>query len=98
MEGMGDVWDRVATDRRIVGFDTGVKESVLAWNAPQPYHASAEPFIARSLDHLFGGAGKWKTHFIHNDRHHIERSLGQGVVANRKVKGAATRLSAQHFM
>jgi len=98
VEGMGGVWDRVATDRRNVGFDTGVKESVLAWNAPQPYHASAEAFIARSLDHLFGGAGKWKTHFTHNDRHHIERSLGQGVVANRKVKGAATRLSAQHFM
>ena len=37
VEGMGGVWDRVATDRRNVGFDTGVKESVLAWNAPQPY-------------------------------------------------------------
>ena len=65
---------------------------------PAQHAASEPPFIARSLDHLFGGAGKWKTHFTHNDRHHIERSLGQGVVANRKVKGAATRLSAQHFM
>jgi len=73
-------------------------ESVLAWNAPQPYHPAAEAFIARSLDHLFGGAGKWKTHFTHNDNHHIERAMGKGVMMDRKKKGAKTRLSAQHFM
>ena len=64
VEGMGGVWDRVATDRRNVGFDCGVMESVLAWNAPQPYHPAAEAFIARSLDHLFGGIARSLDHLF----------------------------------
>ena len=97
VEGMGGIWDRCATDRRNVGFETGVVESVLAWNAPPPYHPSADAFIARSLEHLFGGAGKWKKAFTHNDNHHIERAMGTGVVETRKVKGAKTRIPAEWF-
>ena len=97
VEGMGGIWDRCATDRRNVGFETGVVESVLAWNAPPPYHPSADAFIARSLEHLFGGAGKWKKAFTHNDNHHIERAMGTGLVEMRKVKGAKMRIPAEWF-
>ena len=46
---------------------------------------------------MFGGAGKWKKAFTHNDNHHIERAMGTGVVETRKVKGAKTRIPAEWF-
>ena len=66
---------------------------------PQRHHRAlaADAFIAHSLEHLFGGAGKWKKAFTHNDNHHIERAMGTGLVEMRKVKGAKMRIPAEWF-
>ena len=68
VEGMGGVWDGAASDARHPSFEKGAEEAVVAWNAPWPYHADAEPFINRALTHLFGGSN-WSKHFTHvNER------------------------------
>ena len=81
VEGMGGVWDR---SNRHGNWETAVKETVVSWNAPSPYHPAAHFFINHSLDHAFGGTGKWHNAFTHHDKHHIERAMGTGVVMDRK--------------
>ena len=80
---MGGVWDR---SNRHGHWETAVKEAVIAWNAPSPYHPAAKFFVNHALDHAFGGAGKWQNAFTHHDKHHIERAMGTGVVMDRKKK------------
>ena len=53
VEGMGGVWDASAEPRRHPNFATGVLEAVVAWSAPQPWHAAAKPFINAALAHRF---------------------------------------------
>ena len=47
-------------------FEESVKEAVIAWSAPQPFHAEAIPFVNRSLVKLFGSS--WSSHFAHVDQ------------------------------
>ena len=54
VEGMGGVWDRSSPDARHCAFEQSVKEAVVAWNGPRPYHQEAVPFINHALNHLFG--------------------------------------------
>ena len=84
MEGMGGVWDRCDRQGNWV---TATEEAVIAWNAPQPYHPVAVPFINRALEN-WGGLN-WEDRFHHNDRSRAQRggigaSLQQGVVMSRK--------------
>ena len=62
---------------------------MIAWNAPQPYHPVAVPFINRALEN-WGGLN-WEDRFHHNDRSRAQRggigaSLQRGVVMSRKKK------------
>ena len=84
VEGMGGVWDRCDRQGNWV---TATEEAVIAWNAPQPYHPVAVPFINRALEN-WGGLN-WEDRFHHNDRSRAQRggigaSLQQGVVMSRK--------------
>ena len=90
------VWDRC--DRQ-GNWQTATLEAVVAWNTPKPYHPAAVAFINRSLDHCFGGAGAWHDKFTHNDKHHVERAMGNGVVMERKKAAALkeVRLPAQFY-
>ena len=57
---MGSVWDESATERRHVGFESGVHDAVIAWSAPMSHLPSADGFITRSLNTYFeGGPEKW---------------------------------------
>ena len=51
VEGMGGVWDRCDRQGNWV---TATEEAVIAWNAPQPYHPVAVPFINRALENWGG--------------------------------------------
>ena len=87
MEGMGGVWDRCDRQGNWV---TATEEAVIAWNAPQPYHPVAVPFINRALEN-WGGLN-WEDRFHHNDRSRAQRggigaSLQRGVVMTRKKQG-----------
>ena len=62
VEGMGGVWDRCDRQGNWV---TATEEAVIAWNAPQPYHPVAVPFINRALEN-WGGLN-WEDRFHHND-------------------------------
>ena len=42
IEGMGSVWDASSQPSRHPYFETGVEEAVIAWSAPQPWHAEAD--------------------------------------------------------
>ena len=68
MEGMGGVWDRCDRQGNWV---TATEEAVIAWNAPQPYHPVAVPFINRALEN-WGGLN-WEDRFHHNDRSRAQR-------------------------
>ena len=57
---------------------TGVAKPVAVSSDP-----AAHFFINHSLDHAFGGTGKWHDAFTHHDKHHIERGMGTGVVMDR---------------
>ena len=57
---------------------TGVAKPVAVSSDP-----AAHFFINHSLDHAFGGTGKWHNAFTHHDKHHIERAMGTGVVMDR---------------
>ena len=60
VEGMGSVWDASATDRRHVGFQSGVHDAVIAYSAPEPHLPEADQFITRALNTYFeGGPEKW---------------------------------------
>ena len=62
VEGMGSVWDESATERRHVGFDSGVHDAVVAYmySAPEPHLPKADQFITRALNTYFeGGPEKW---------------------------------------
>jgi hypothetical protein len=54
VEGMGSVWAASATKGRHPQFWSGSEEAVIAWSAPQPYHAEAGSFIKHSLNKCFG--------------------------------------------
>jgi hypothetical protein len=89
LEGMGSVWDRAAQPGRHPSFAEGVKEAVIAWNAPPQWHPAAEKFITRALNHHFGGAS-WN--FTHNDRRQRApewASRGQSKVTTRLYKQQA---------
>ncbi len=78
------MWDRCDRQGNWV---TATEEAVIAWNAPQPYHPVAVPFINRALEN-WGGLN-WEDRFHHNDRSHAQRggigaSLQRGVVMTRK--------------
>ena len=60
------MWDRSSPDARHCAFESSVKEAVVAWNGPWPYHPEAVPFVNRALDHLFGKQD-WASHFTHQD-------------------------------
>ena len=84
VEGMGGVWDRCDRQGNWV---TATEEAVIAWNAPQPYHPVAVPFINRALEN-WGGLN-WEDRFHHNDRSRAQRggigaSLQRGLVMTRK--------------
>lgn len=64
--GMGSVWDASSQPARHPYFETGVEEAVIAYSAPQPWHAEATPFITHSLNHMFRGK-PWN--FTHVDQH-----------------------------
>ena len=96
VEGMGGVWDRCDRQGNWV---TATEEAVIAWNAPQPYHPVAVPFINRALEN-WGGLN-WEDRFHHNDRSHAQRggigaSLQRGVVMTRK-KAETQRLPAECY-
>ena len=79
------VWDRCDRQGNWV---TATEEAVIAWNAPQPYHPVAVPFINRALG---TGAGSTGNRSHHNDRSRAQRggigaSLQRGVVMSRKKK------------
>jgi hypothetical protein len=61
---MGGVRDRCARLERHISFEAGVREAVVCWNAPKPYHAVANEFLVleRALSLHFKGA-TW--HFTH---------------------------------
>ena len=88
VEGMGGVWDRAASSGRHLSFDESVAEAVVAWSAPQPYHAEAVPFINESLEHLFGS--EWAKRFQHQDGARVDRlnpwSHAGGLVVKRLKK------------
>ena len=96
VEGMGGIWDRCDRQGNWV---TATKEAVIAWNTPKPYHPAATAFVARSLDHWSGGAGKWHDRFTHHDMHHQEREFSKGVVMERKKREAkqSIRLPASFY-
>ena len=81
--GFGEPWDR---SNRHGDWKSAIEEAVVSWNSPQPYHPAAIPFINHSLNHLFGGEGKWHDKFTHRDNTHIERRVGSGVVMARHKK------------
>ena len=85
---MGGVWDRAASSGRHLSFDESVAEAVVAWSAPQPYHAEAVPFINESLEHLFGS--EWAKRFQHQDGARVDRlnpwSHAGGLVVKRLKK------------
>ena len=64
VEGMGSVWDASSGARRHQLFHVSVKEAVIAWTAPQPYHDVAEPFLTAALNRHFNGK-PWN--FVHTD-------------------------------
>ena len=66
VEGMGSVWDKANDPQRNPDFEAGVKEAVVAWSAPQPFHAEAKPFLTKAFNHLFGSRDKWS--FTHVDQ------------------------------
>ena len=69
VEGMGGVWDASAEPRRHPNFETGVMEAVIAWSAPQPWHAAAVPFINAALVHRFKDSKDGRFNFTHvNER------------------------------
>ena len=87
VEGMGSVWDASADAVRHPSFEQSVEEAVIAWSAPQPYHAEAIPFINRALTHLFRSSD-WSSHFSHVNQQ-ISRvpawaSAGGKVVSGKK--------------
>ena len=54
------MWDECATERRHVGFESGVHDAVVAYSAPPPHLPEADQFIARALNTYFeGGPEKW---------------------------------------
>ena len=67
VEGMGGVWDRCDRQGNWV---TATEEAVIAWNAPQPYHPVAVPFINRALEN-WGGLN-WEDRF-HTTTGHMHR-------------------------
>ena len=96
VEGMGGVWDRCDRQGNWV---TATEEAVIAWNAPQPYHPVAVPFINRALEN-WGGLN-WEDRFHHNDRSRAQRggigaSLQRGLVMTRK-KAETQRLPAECY-
>jgi hypothetical protein len=66
VEGMGGCWDQSSGADRHPSFESGIEEAVIAWSAPQPYHAVANAFVAKSLTHLFGSG--YASHFHHVDK------------------------------
>jgi hypothetical protein len=66
VEGMGGVWDRSSASDRHPSFESGIQEAVVAWSAPQPFHAEAKPFMTKVFNHLFGSPDKWN--FFHKDQ------------------------------
>ena len=93
---MRNSWDRCDRQGNWV---TATEEAVIAWNAPQPYHPVAVPFINRALEN-WGGLN-WEDRFHHNDRSHAQRggigaSLQRGVVMTRK-KAETQRLPAECY-
>ena len=87
VEGMGGVWDRSSPDARHCSFPESVKEAVVAWNGPWPYHAEAVPFVNHTLNHLFG-TSDWAGRFTHGDERTYRvpawASSGGKVVGRRK--------------
>lgn len=65
VEGMGGTWDKSSPDDRHPSFTSGIEEAVIAWSAPQPFHAEAAPFVAKSLRGLFGE--DYRSHFHHTN-------------------------------
>ena len=63
VEGMGGKWDRAAADDRHPSFESGIEEAVVAYSAPQPYHAEADLFCHKALNHHFKG-GDWNFHHV----------------------------------
>ena len=65
VESMGGTWDKSSPADRHPHFESGVEEAVIAWSAPQPYHAEAKAFMTKVFNHLFGSPDKWN--FTHAD-------------------------------
>ena len=98
VEGMGGVWDRCDRQGNWV---TATEEAVIAWNAPQPYHPVAVPFINRALEN-WGGLN-WEDRFHHNDRSRAQRggigaSLQRGLVMTRKKAETQRTASASRVL
>ena len=85
VEGMGSVWDASADAVRHPSFKQSVEEAVIAWSAPQPYHAAAVPFVNRALTHCFGSSD-WGSHFAHLDKQ-VSRAPGWAMAGGKVVTG-----------
>jgi hypothetical protein len=104
VEGMGSVWAASATDGRHPQFWSGSEEAVIAWSAPQPYHAEAVPFINHSLNHCFGrhtsGAlkGQLKSwDFTHTNARTEQTPVVQGIVMARHRNTDPLRLPSSAY-
>ena len=99
VEGMGGVWDRSSPDARHCAFEQSVKEAVVAWNGPWPYHQEAVPFINHALNHLFG-TKDWAQRFTHkNERTEQTPAWAQSggkVVGRKKREGKGKLPSAMY--
>ena len=96
VEGMGSVWDESATERRHVGFESGVHDAVVAYSAPAPHLPEADQFITRALNTYFeGGPDKWN--FKNEDARfrNVVFSGGSKVIA--KLGKAKSRLPAAFY-
>lgn len=93
---MGSVWDMSATERRHVGFESGVHDAVVAYSAPQPHLPEADAFVTRALNTYFeGGPDKWN--FTNEDPRYRNVVFSGGSKVIDKLSKAKSRLPSVFY-